>query len=145
MSEEQQAPPDANVGWAEMKSDKGDGYRVKASDYDISDKTINEEANSVAASGPKFDNVSVYWTVGSSGAPSQDVQNRTAITWYKLEKAEWYSPYQYKLSFNCADTYNYSFKDQEPDTYGVNVFQNPGTHSVEYRSKAPIIVSISGS
>ena len=144
MSEQQQAPPDANVGWAELKSDNDQSYRVKASDYDITEKPV-AEANSVAASGPSFSDVSVYWTVGTSGAPSTDVQNRTAITWYKLEKAEWYSPYQYKLSINCSDTYDYKFTDSSPDTYTLNVFQNPGTHEVEYRSGSPTITSISGS
>ena len=145
MSDQQQAPADANVGWEELKSEKGNDYRVKASEYNIADKPTGEEANTVAASGPSFSNVSVYWTVGSSGAPSSDVQNKTAITWYKLEKAEWYSPFQYKLTINCNDTYDYTFNDQEPDSYELNIWQNPGSHSVEYRSSKPIIVSISGS
>lgn len=145
MSDQKQAPPNANVGWEELKSDKGNEYRVKASDYNIAEKPTGEEANSAAASGPKFSNVPVRWTVGSSGAPSSDVQNQTAITWYKLKKAEWWSPFQYKLTINCNDTYDYDFKDEEPDSYRVNVLQNSGSHSVEYRSDAPTIVSISGS
>ena len=145
MSDTQQAPEDANVGWEELKSDKDQDYRVKASDYNIADKPTGEGEHSVAASGPSFSNVSVYWTVGSSGATSTDVQNKTAITWYKLEKASLFSIYQYKLSVNCSDTYNYKFTDQEPDTYTLNVWQNSGTHSLEYRSSGPTIVSISGS
>ena len=98
-----------------------------------------------AASGPSFNDVAVYWTVGSSGAPSNDVQNRTAITGYKLETAERWSIYKYELTINCADTYNYRFADQEPDTYGLDVFGNSGSHSFEYRSDDPTIVKISGS
>ena len=144
MSEQQkEAPADANVGWQDLKSKKGEGYRVKASDYDIS--TSAKEADAPAASGPSFSDVAVYWTVGSSGAPSNDVQNRTAITWYKLETAAWWSIFKYKLTINCADTYNYRFTDQEPDTYGLDVFGNSGSHSLEYRSNSPTIVKISGS
>lgn len=145
MSDQQQEPANANVGWEELKSDKGIEYRVKASDYNIANKPTGEEANSAASSGPKFSNLSVYWTVGSSGAPSTDVQNKTAITWYKLEKAEWWSTYSYKLTISCKDTYNYTFNDEEPDSYGLNVWQNAGSHSVEYSSSKPTIVSISGS
>ncbi len=144
MSDQKQAPADANVGWEGLKSDKGKEYRVKASDYDIAAKPAGEEANSVAASGPEFSNVTVDWTVGSSGAPSPDIQNKTGITWYKLENAEWYSPFQYKLTINCNDTYDYHFMDQEGDSYQLDVRQTAGSHSLEYRSSAPTIVSISG-
>lgn len=145
MSEQQQQPPaDAQVGWEELKSDKGEAYRVKASDYNIADYPTGEEANAADASGPSFKDIEVYWTVGISGAPSQDVQNRTAITWYKLDTAEWWSIYKYKLSINCNDTYDYHFDDEEPDSYRLNVWQNAGTHEVEYRSDRPTIVKISG-
>ena len=145
MSNTPQAPEDANVGWEELKSNKGQEYRIKASDYDIADKPTSEGEHSVAASGPNFSDVPVHWTVGSSGAPSTDVQDKTAITWYKLEKAELLSIFQYKLTINCNDTYNYKFTDQSSDTYTLDVWQNAGTHSLEYSSSRPIIVSISGS
>ena len=144
MSDQQkEAPADANVGWQDLKSEKGDGYRVKASEYDISASA--QETDAPAASGPSFSGVSVNWTYGTSGAPSNDVQNRTAITWYKLDKAEWWSPFQYKLTINCSDSYDYEFKDGTGDTYKLNVWQNAGSHEVEYRSSNPTIVSISGS
>lgn len=145
MSGQQQAPADANVGWEELKSDKGQAYRVKASDYNIADKPVGEEANAAAASGAGFSKVSVNWTVGSSGAPSSDLQDKTAITWYKLEEAEWFSPYKYKLTINCKDTYDYTFFDKASDAYSISVWQNAGSHSVEYRSDNPTIVSVSGS
>ena len=145
MSDQQkEASADANVGWQDLKSEKGEAYRVKASDYDIASASA-EAADAPAASGPSFSDVAVNWTVGSSGTTTSDVQNRTAITWYKLERAELFSIYQYKLTVNCADTYDYKFTDQEPDTYRLNVFQNAGTHSLEYRSHSPTIVKISGS
>ncbi|KEQ78026.1 hypothetical protein M436DRAFT_59964 [Aureobasidium namibiae CBS 147.97] len=59
-------------------------------------------------------------------------RERTAITWYKLAEAEWYSPFKYKLTINCKDTYCYFFTDKDepkPETYMLNVFRNPGTHS----------------
>ncbi|MCJ1282092.1 hypothetical protein MMC26_001415 [Xylographa opegraphella] len=145
MSDQKQAPADANVGWEELKTDEGHAYRVKATDYNIADKPTGEELNSADASGPKFKDVAVYWTVGSSGAPSVDVQNKTAITWYKLETAEWWSPYQYKLTINCTDHYDYYFTDESPDSYELDVWQNSGSHEVEYRSSKPTIVKISGS
>ncbi|GKU08053.1 hypothetical protein FLAG1_07872 [Fusarium langsethiae] len=137
----QDAPQDAQVGWLELKSDKGQDYRVKASDYDISEGSSGGDAPS--ASGPPF-NVPVNWHVGDEGAPSQEIQDKTAITWYKFEKAPWYSPYQYKLTINTRDTYNYTFFDSEPDYYGLNVFDSSGSHSVEFRSDNPTNTSITG-
>ena len=135
-------PKEAITGWDDLKSKGGNEYRVKALDYDIS---TEGDGKTPDAKGPSFKDVAVYWTVGTSGAPSIDVQNKTAITWYKLDYAEWWSPYKYKLSINTLDTYDYYFTDQSPDSYQLNVYQNAGTHEVEYRSDKPAIVSISGS
>lgn len=140
--QESEVPKGAKEGWLDEESDNNVKYAVKAAEYDIS--KVSKEGNAPDASGPSFKDVSVYWTVGSSGAPSTDVQNRTSITWYKLEKAPWYSPYQYELTFNAKDTYHFYFTDEEPDTYGVNVFQNGGSHFVQYRSAKPTIVKITG-
>ena len=146
MSELQQALEDINnVGWEELKSDKDQEYRVKASDYNIADKPTGEGEHSVAASGPSFKDVFVYWIVDTSGAPSTDIQNKTAITWYKLERTNRFSVFQYRLSIKCSDTYDYKFTDQSPDTYTLDVWQNAGTHILEYRSSEPTIRSISGS
>lgn len=139
---QEQPPADANVGWQELKSEKGEKFRVKASDYDISDPPEGGDAPS--ASGPKFNGVSVNWRVGTSGNTSSEVRNKTAITWYKLEKAPWWSIYTYRLSINCEDTYNYRFYDEEPDNYDINVWNNAGTHTVEFKSERPTIVSVSG-
>ncbi|KAF5673254.1 hypothetical protein FDENT_10347 [Fusarium denticulatum] len=141
---ETQVPPDAEVGWNQLSSNNGASYRVKASDYDIADKPA-DSGDEPAATGPSFNNVKVHWTVGSEGAPSQDVQDETAITWYKLEKAEWWSPFSYKLTISTKDTYNYVFHDESGDGYTLGVWQNAGTHSVEYSSGKPTIISISGS
>ncbi|KPM43291.1 hypothetical protein AK830_g3277 [Neonectria ditissima] len=143
MSDQEQAPADANVGWQDLTSDKGQTYRVKASDYDIGDKPT-DDGDAVAASGPKFASVPVRWTVGSSGSTSDEVRNKTAITWYKLDKAPWYSPKKYRLSINVEDTYDYRFFDEEPDYYGISVWQTAGTHTVEFDSDRPTIVSVSG-
>ena len=143
MSDEQQAPADANVGWKNSDSTNSQNYRLKASDYNIADKLTNIDTGLVAADGPKFSKVTVNWPVGSSGAPSEDVQEKTAITWYSLDKAEWYSPFSYKLTINTIDTYDYHFEDASYDYYELNVFQT-GVHEVEYDSKNPNIISISG-
>jgi len=63
-----------------LKSGKGHDYCVKASDYNIADKSTGEEVNSADASGPSFPNVSVFCAVDSSETSSSDVQNRTVIT-----------------------------------------------------------------
>ncbi|KAG7422249.1 hypothetical protein ACKAV7_000155 [Fusarium commune] len=141
---ETQVPSDAEQGWNQLSSNNGADYRVKASDYDINDKPA-DSADEPSASGPSFKNVKVHWTVGSEGVPSEDVQDETGITWYKLDKAEWWSPYTYKLTIVAKDTYNYVFYDESGDYYTLGVWQNAGTHSVEYRSGKPTIVSISGS
>lgn len=103
-TDQEQKPADADVGWAELKPSEGDTYRAKASDYNIAE-IPEAEANEFAASGPSFSNVSVYWTVGTEGSPSTDVQNQTAITWYKLAKTPWWNVvFTYELSFNTKDT-----------------------------------------
>jgi hypothetical protein len=140
---EQQAPADANIGWEDLKSNQGENYRVKASEYDIADRPFGPE-DEPAASGPPF-NVQVNWPVGSEGAPSEEVQDKTAITYYKLEKAPWYSLFKYKLTIITQDTYNYNFYDQEPDSYNLNIWQTAGSHTVEFNSKNPTITSITGS
>lgn len=61
-----------------------------------------------------------------------------------MKKAPWWSVYTYELTFNTRDTYNYYFGDQTNDAYNVNVYQNAGTHVVNYSSDAPTIVKISG-
>jgi hypothetical protein len=144
MSEQLQAPADAKLGWAEMTSDNGGDYRVKASDYDIADQPDGEGGNVTAANGPTFLDEPVNWSCPSSGTPSQEFQNKTGITWYKLDKAPWYSPKKYRLTISCKDSYNYSFTDESPDTYWLNVFMTSTTHSVEYDSARPTIVKISG-
>ncbi|WAO95815.1 Hypothetical protein NCS54_01345900 [Fusarium falciforme] len=141
--EQGQAPADANIGWQELKSSTGQTYRVKAADYDIGNKP-EDENNIVAASGPKFPAVKVHWEVGTSGNTDDETRDRTAITWYKLEKAPWYSPKQWRLTIACEDTYNYRFFDEEPDYYDLNVWLTSGTHWVEYDSERPTIVSVSG-
>ncbi|EKJ71009.1 hypothetical protein FPSE_08794 [Fusarium pseudograminearum CS3096] len=77
--------PDAQVGWLDLTSENGQDYHVKVSDYDIFDGSSGEDAPS--ASGPPFSFIKVYWQVGTEGATSSDVQQQTAITWYKLENA----------------------------------------------------------
>ncbi|KAF4965851.1 hypothetical protein FSARC_6371 [Fusarium sarcochroum] len=142
MSETQtQAAADNEAGWKKLQSENGQDYRVNASDYDISEPPAAQDEP--AASGPPF-NVQVNWPVGSEGAPSQEVQDRTAITWYKLEKLGFWNFYDYRLTIATQDTYNYTFFDQEPDYYGLNVFDTRGTHSVEFKSGNPTIRSITG-
>ncbi|KAM6510878.1 hypothetical protein FSOLCH5_011324 [Fusarium solani] len=141
--EQGQVPADANIGWQELKSSTGQTYRVKAADYDIGDKP-EDENNIVAASGPKFSSVKVHWEVGTSGNTDDETRDRTAITWYKLEKAPISSPKQWRLTIACEDTYNYRFFDEEPDYYDLNVWLTSGTHWVEYNSERPTIVSVSG-
>ena len=49
------------------------------------------------------------------------------------------------LTGNYNDTYRYRFTDQEPDTYKLNVWQDSGPYSLEYRLSDTFIVSTSGS
>ena len=142
LDQKKEVPADAQTGWVDSKSKTGQGFRVKASEYDISTATKKHVA--ALAHGPAFKDVEVYWTLGSSGAPTQDVQNRTGITWYKLAEAPWYSPWDHELTINTTKTYNYHFTDQWPDTYDLNVFINGGSHYVQYDSGKPTIVKISG-
>ncbi|KAH6887401.1 hypothetical protein B0T10DRAFT_460847 [Thelonectria olida] len=109
-----------------LVSDNGEDYRVKASDYDIAEPKANPE-DEPAASGPPF---------------NVQVQDKTAITYYKFEKTPFWSNYKYKLSIIIQSTYNYTFFDLEPDHYGLNVFQTSGSRTVEFNSHNPTITSI---
>ncbi|KAL4730832.1 hypothetical protein ACLX1H_002874 [Fusarium chlamydosporum] len=134
-------PADAEFGWQTLQSDIGKDYRVKASDYDIAE--LADMGDEAYPSGPPF-KVDVNWHVGTEGAPSQEIQDITAITWYKFENAPWYSIYKYKLTITTRDTYKYTFIDNEPDIYSLNVFQTSGSHTIEFVSSSPTIASITG-
>lgn len=146
MSDEQQQqgeiPAGAEVGWQQQTTDNDAKYRVKADDYDIEEAAGSGDAP--AASGASFKDVAVNWRVGTQGAPSKDVQEVTSITYYSLKKAPWYSVFTYELTIIAKDTYKFQFTDEEPDTYTLDVYQNSGSHYVQYSSKAPTIVKISG-
>ncbi|KAK4930442.1 hypothetical protein LTR66_016106 [Elasticomyces elasticus] len=137
-------PAGANDSLKELKDSAGNSFRVKAADYDINEKPTGE-AHQTDASGPKFTGQSVYWTTGSSGNTTTDVSNKTSITWYKLGKAPWYSPYTWELTINCTDTYDFEFHDESGDKYELNVYLNSGSHYVQYSSGQPTITSIDGS
>ncbi|KAF2225405.1 hypothetical protein BDZ85DRAFT_257448 [Elsinoe ampelina] len=142
-TQQKEVPANAEVGWQVLSNDQGTKYRVKAEEYDLAEESASSDAP--AASGPPFKDVKVTWRFGTEGAPDKDVQEQTSITWYKLAKAPWYSPYTYELTIVAKDTYNFKFTDMEPDTYSLDVYQNAGSHYVQYSSKNPTIVSISGS
>lgn len=133
---------DVNVGWKDQDSSNGVKYRVKATDYDIEEASYEEDAPS--ASGPSFNSVAVNWAVGTEGAPSQDVQEQTSISYYSLKKGPWYSIYNYELTVVAQDTYHFQFVDQEFDTYALRTYQNSGSHIIEFNSNSPTIVQLSG-
>ncbi|KAM0558469.1 hypothetical protein ACHAPJ_004659 [Fusarium lateritium] len=139
--DQNQADAEAEPGWQKLQSENGQDYRVNVSDYDISEPpTAGDEPS---ASGSPF-NVQVNWAVGTEGAPSPEVQDKTAITWHKLEKLGPWNWFDYRLTIATQDTYNYTFFDREPDYYGLSVFKTSGTHSAEYKSGNPTITSITG-
>lgn len=72
------------------------------------------------------------------------MQEQTSISYYSLEKAPWYSVYSYELTIVAQDTYDFQFVDQEFDTYSLRIYQNSGSHIVEFNSNSPTIVQISG-
>ncbi|KAF4985856.1 hypothetical protein FGRMN_11072, partial [Fusarium graminum] len=141
MSNQESVPNDANVGWQDLETNNGAKYAVKADDYDIADRPAST-SDEISARGPDFSDVSVNWGTHTSGAPPQDIQDKTGITWYSLNKAPWYRPYTWRLTINVNDTYNYVFKDQSGDTYSLSTWQL-GTHTVDYSSDNPTIISIS--
>ncbi|KAJ1324701.1 hypothetical protein MN608_09404 [Microdochium nivale] len=145
MSAEEQKgeiPEGAQIGWQERTTGNKAKYQVKAEEYNIEEAAGSGDGP--AASGPSFSNVAVNWRVGTEGAPSEEVQETTSITYYRLKKAPWYSVYTYELTIFAKDTYNFKFTDEEPDSYTIDVYQNSGSHFVQYSSKAPTIVKISG-
>ncbi|EXA33837.1 hypothetical protein NW761_014352 [Fusarium oxysporum] len=134
MADQQTSAP-----WKESESQQGQKYQVSASHYDITDQS----GDAPAANGPPF-NVTVDWRLNTEGSPSQEIQDKTGITYYKLEEAPWYSPKKYRLTISTKDSYNYTFFDNEPDQYGLNVHRTNGLHWVEYDSRDPRITSITG-
>jgi hypothetical protein len=87
-----------------------------------------------------YDVVDVYWTVGSSGNPSKDVQEKTGIRWYSLNRIDELF-FTYELDITTSETYYYLFRDEEPDEYSLNCFMT-GNHYVRYNSREPTIVKI---
>jgi len=73
-----------------------------------------------------------------------DIQDRTAIYWYKLSKATRDSIYEYQLEIAAKDTYSYIFSTKAADSYNLVVYQKVGTHMIEFKSNSPTIISISG-
>ncbi|KXJ85352.1 hypothetical protein Micbo1qcDRAFT_198870 [Microdochium bolleyi] len=138
--------PETTTGWQEESSGNGEKYRVKAEAYDLAEE-VARGTHTIAASGPSFDNVAVDWKVGTEGVTTKEVQERTSIIFYKLAKIPFPTPWplpQYELTIIAKDSYHFYFTDGEPDTYGLNVIQNVGSHYLQYRSSSPNIVKISG-
>lgn len=99
----------------------------------------------VAAEGPAFD-INVNWVVTENMGPwiltTPEFQAITGITRYKLYRNH-DSGFQYHLVFTNIDTYDYSFTDQSPDTYGKDTYAF-NNHTVGYNSNSPNIVHIHG-
>lgn len=130
---------DSEFSWQDCTSRNDAAYRCKATEYDI----VEASADEVDASGPPFRSADVNWAVGSEGAPTRDIQDITAIIWYKFSKAPSDSPYQYQLTIAARDTYRYNFSTNE-DSYDLIVSQDGGTHMLEFNSSSPTINRIAG-
>lgn len=108
-----------------------------------------EVLNSFATSTSKEDfGISVVWKPQGSAEwihTPQEVQETSAITRYKLEQNETNSDGEVKCTLYFTNTkhYGYHFFDQTGDRYWVSTLRN-GDHSLDYKSKKPTIVFITG-
>ncbi|KAF5658696.1 hypothetical protein FHETE_9761 [Fusarium heterosporum] len=93
-------PANAEIGRKSLQSDHGQDYRVKATDYDISDAAeIGDEPSPL---GPPF-NIGGNWEIGTEGTPGDGLKDTTAVSWYRFEKAPWYSNFEYRLAIIAGD------------------------------------------
>lgn len=132
---------EGNASWFEQ-----DGYRIKAEGYDIQEAT-EESTNGVNASGEPFESVEVNWNTDNEGSTDASFQEHYGITWWKIAKAPWYSPFTWELTVNVRDTYHYIFADETNTSggmYHLDCFKT-GIHTVQYRSDKPKIHKVSGS
>lgn len=138
----QNVPESTEGGWQELTNNNGEKFMVKAENYDISAQNNND---AVAASGPPFDNLRVGWNPNNEGVTTEEVQETTGITYWKLQKSPWWNKlFQWQLTISTRDTYHYYFTDASGHVEDLNVYQNAGTHWISWNSPNPEVVLISG-
>ena len=86
------------------------------------------------------DEVKVDWKTGTSGNPSQTIQDKTGIVWYSLHDNR-PSYYDWRLDITTTRKFDYYFVDESGDKYRINAFAS-GNHYVRYNSDKPNIVKI---
>ncbi|KAG9218327.1 hypothetical protein CCMSSC00406_0007302 [Pleurotus cornucopiae] len=121
----------------------------KGNEYTISRPSGGEVVNSFSSSNSKEDfGISVVWKPQGSAEwihTPQEVQETTGITRYKLVQRGTNSDGETicTLHFTNTKNYGYHFFDQTGDKYWVSTWMN-SNHSVDYKSKKPTIVFITG-
>jgi hypothetical protein len=132
MSDHTPAPAGDAIQWQEATSKNSKAFQFG------SEKARN--ATDTVTTSSDYEAVDVNWTVGSSGNPSEDVQNKTGIRWYSLSRIDEFI-FKYQLEITTSRKYHYLFRDDEPDEYSLNC-NVTGNHSLKYNSSRPTIIKI---
>ncbi|KDQ22176.1 hypothetical protein PLEOSDRAFT_1098257 [Pleurotus ostreatus PC15] len=121
----------------------------KGNEYTITRPVGGEVVNSCSSSNSKENfGISVVWKPQGSAEwihTPQEVHETAAITRYKLVQHETNSDGETlcTLHFTNTKSYGHHFFDQTGDKYWVSTWLK-GNHSVDYKSKKPTIVFITG-
>jgi hypothetical protein len=143
MSESAQAPTDNTIAWQKGASRKGKTFHFGAKkSREKLEVAADDDSSSSSDDDSSWSSVDVDWKVGTSGNPSQDVQDATGIRWYSLQKiSTLFRLYDYELDITTSKAYNYLFRDESQDEYSLNCYVT-GNHYVQYNSDQPNIVKI---
>ncbi|KAK1756700.1 hypothetical protein QBC47DRAFT_459417 [Echria macrotheca] len=122
----QPSTDDKSINWEKATSKKGVPYQT---------------AHGVGKPRDSSGCVDVDWEPGTSGNPSQDIQDQTGITWYSLKKiSSLLYTWELQITTRASDI-TYTFTDRSPDEYSLYCLVS-GNHSVDYNSSDAAIVKI---
>lgn len=94
---------------------------------------------------PEAFSIGVNWPVADAFvATSTEVYDVAGISKYELKKNAWWNYYDYCLWIDNNVNYTYSFQDETGDVYKLTTLIH-GEHYVQYDSKKPTIIKVSGS
>jgi hypothetical protein len=141
MSNELPTSDDSTIQWETKTSKNGAAFRVGRKI--VVDGGQEEKIKAAVVARKEDFGISVIWPVeGKWVTTPLDFVNSTGIGRYKLLYYDG-TIYDYRLEFSTSQTYNYHFHDETGDSYKCNVYE-PGYHYVDYNSKKPTIIYITG-
>jgi hypothetical protein len=127
-----------NLHWEKLTSMNGKSYEVGRI------KPLDGMKGTQRVKDPDGMTCYVDWPITTGWVSITDaVKKKTGIIRYALIKLGAGHYYDYRLRFDCTESYHYYFTDGTGEVYSCNVWIT-GQHSVDYDSKKPNIVLVAG-